>query len=57
MEIFELLESLEDILERSRNLPFSSKGVVDKDEILDLVEYWKRLGDALEQEEDWEYPL
>ena len=28
-----------------------------KDEILDLVEYWKRLGDALEQEEDWEYPL
>ena len=28
-----------------------------KDEILDLVEYWKRLGDALEQEEDWEFPL
>lgn len=28
-----------------------------KDEILDLVEYWKMLGDALEQEEDWEYPL
>ena len=28
-----------------------------KDEILDNVEYWKRLGDALEQEEDWEFPL
>lgn len=28
-----------------------------KDEVMDLVEYWKRLGDALEQEEDWEFPL
>lgn len=28
-----------------------------KDEILDSVEYWKRLGDALEQDEDWEFPL
>ena len=37
MEIFELLESLEDILERSRNVPFSSKGIVDKDEMLDLI--------------------
>ena len=37
MEIFELLESLEDIIERSRNLPFSAKGIVDKDEILDLI--------------------
>ena len=41
MEIFELLESLEDILERSRNLPFSSKGIVDKDEILDLIKEGK----------------
>ena len=37
MEIFELLETLEDIIERGRNLPFSSKGIVDKDEILDYV--------------------
>ena len=37
MEIFELLETLEDIIERGRNLPFSSKGIVDKDEILDLI--------------------
>ena len=31
MEIFTLLESLEDVIEKSRSLPFSSKGVVDKD--------------------------
>ena len=37
MEIFELLETLEDIIERGRNLPFSSKGIVDKDEIIDEV--------------------
>ena len=34
MEIFELLETLEDIIERSRNVPFSSKGLVDKEEML-----------------------
>ena len=33
MEIFELLETLEDIIEKSRNVPFSSKGIVDKEEI------------------------
>ena len=50
MEIFELLESLEDILERSRNLPFSSKGIVDKDEILDLIkEIRLKLPDELKQ--------
>ena len=50
MEIFELLESLEDIIERSRNLPFSTKGVVDKDEILDLIkEIRLKLPDELKQ--------
>ncbi len=33
MEIFTLLETLEDILENSRNLPFTTKGIVDKDDI------------------------
>ena len=33
MEIFTLLESLEDILENSKNLPFTNKGMVDKEEI------------------------
>ena len=50
MEIFELLESLEDIIERSRNLPFSAKGVVDKEEILDLIkEIRLKLPDELKQ--------
>ena len=30
MEIFTLLETLEDIMERSRSLPFTDKGIVDK---------------------------
>ena len=37
MEIFTLLDELEDILDRSRNLPFSAKTVVNKEEILDLL--------------------
>ena len=37
MEIFTLLETLEDMLEKSRTVPFSSKCVVDKDEILDII--------------------
>lgn len=32
-------------------------GVFYKDEQLSKVDYLKLLGDALEQEEDWEYPL
>jgi len=37
MEIFTLLETLEDMLEKSRNVPFSSKCVLDKEEILDII--------------------
>ena len=37
MEIFTLLETLEDMLEKSRNVPFSGKSVVDKEEILDII--------------------
>lgn len=33
------------------------EGVIFKEETLDRMEYMKRLGDALEQDEDWEYPL
>lgn len=33
------------------------EGVLYKEEMLDKIEYMKRLGDALEQDEDWEYPL
>ena len=37
MEIFTLLERLEDIMEKSRNVPFSNKCIVDKEEILDII--------------------
>lgn len=32
-------------------------GVLYKDETLDRMQFMSRLGDALEQEEDWEYPI
>ena len=37
MEIFTLLETLEELLENSRNVPFTDKGIVDKEEMLDLI--------------------
>ena len=37
MEIFTLLETLEDILERSKSIPFSGKGIVDKEELLEII--------------------
>ena len=33
------------------------EGILYKEQMLDKVEYMKRMGDALEQEEDWEYPF
>lgn len=33
------------------------EGILYKEEMLDKIEYMKRLGDALENDEDWEYPL
>ena len=50
MEIFTLLETLEDILERSKNLPFSEKVIVDRNEMLDLIkEIRLKLPDELKQ--------
>jgi len=41
---------LEDILEKSRNIPFSSKGMVDKEELLDIIkEIRLKLPDELKQ--------
>ena len=37
MEIFNLLETIEDMLENSKTLPFTSKEVLDKDELLDII--------------------
>ena len=50
MEIFTLLETLEDMLEKSRNVPFSSKCVLDKEEILDIIkEIRLKLPDEIKQ--------
>ena len=50
MEIFTLLESLEDLIEKSKGLPFTTKGIVDKEEILDLIkEIRLKLPDELKQ--------
>ena len=37
MEIFTLLERLEDILESGRTLPFSNKEIVNKEDLLDII--------------------
>ena len=37
MEIFTLLENIEDILEKSKGVPFSNKVLVDKEEILEII--------------------
>ena len=50
MEIFTLLETLEEALERGKNLPFSNKAVVEKEEILDIIkEIRLKLPDELKQ--------
>lgn len=50
MEIFTLLETLEDIMERSRTIPFTDKGIVEKDEVLEIIkEIRLKLPDELKQ--------
>ena len=50
MEIFTLLETLEDILERSRTIPFTEKSVVEKEQMLDIIkEIRLKLPDELKQ--------
>ncbi len=50
MEIFTLLETIEELLENSKTLPFSNKCVVDKEEISDIVrEIRLKLPDELKQ--------
>ena len=50
MEIFTLLETLEELLERSRTMPFSTKTIVDKEEILEIIkEIRLKLPDELKQ--------
>ena len=50
MEIFTLLETLEDLMERSRSVPFTEKGIVNKEEILEIIkEIRLKLPDELKQ--------
>ncbi len=50
MEIFTLLETLEECLEGAKSIPFTQKGIVDKEEILDIIkEIRLKLPDELKQ--------
>lgn len=50
MEIFTLLEELEEALEKSRTIPFSSKSIVEKEQLLDIIkEIRLKLPDELKQ--------
>lgn len=50
MEIFTLLETLEDILESSKTIPFTDKSMIEKDQLLDIIkEIRLKLPDELKQ--------
>ena len=50
MEIFTLLETLEEMLESGKTIPFSNKGIVDKEEMLEIIkEIRLKLPDELKQ--------
>ena len=50
MEIFTLLETLEELLENSKSIPFTTKGVINKEEMLDIIkEIRLKLPDELKQ--------
>ena len=50
MEIFTLLETLEDLIENGKKVPFSEKAIVDQNEVLDLIkEIRLKLPDELKQ--------
>ena len=50
MEIFTLLETLEEMLENSKTIPFSNKSVIDKEEMLEIIkEIRLKLPDELKQ--------
>ena len=50
MEIFTLLETLEDMLERSKTLPFTEKAILNKEEVLEIIkEIRLKLPDELKQ--------
>ena len=50
MEILSILEALEDVIEKSVTMPFTSKSLVDKEELLELIkEIRLKLPDDIKQ--------
>lgn len=50
MEILTILETLEDVVERSISVPFSGKSMVDKEEVLEIIkEIRLKLPDDIKQ--------
>ena len=50
MEIFQLLDNLEDLIENSKKVPLSDKSMIDKDEILEVLKEIRiKLPDELKQ--------
>ena len=50
MEIFTLLDTLEDLIESAKKVPFSEKAIIERDEFLDLIkEIRLKLPDELKQ--------
>ena len=50
MEIFTLLDSLEDLIENSKKVPLSEKSIISQEEVLDLIkEIRLKLPDELKQ--------
>ena len=50
MEIFTLLDTLEDLIENAKKVPFSEKSIVEREEFLDLIkEIRLKLPDELKQ--------
>lgn len=50
MEVLTLLETIKDIMENSATLPFSKKALIDRDEVLNVVnEIEEKLPDELKQ--------
>lgn len=50
MEIFTLLDTLEDLVDNAKKVPFSEKSIIERDEFLDLIkEIRLKLPDELKQ--------
>ena len=50
MELFTLLETLEEMLENSKTVPFSGKAIIEKEETLDIIKEIRiKLPDELKQ--------